>query len=240
MGRAVQTGKRRCVLFLVAVASLCGLGALGAAPSMGAPDTLQFSTGEFTVNCTSTGQLCEPPFEQTVQVPSGGRVTSVVYTAPPGHCSAAKIHVLLDATEIGATGFLEPSETSELALFSDPIRKGSVVLGYKAEGKVGGCNIGQVVSWGGSVVTTVTLPATKINAGPPKKTHRRKATFRFGSNDAGSTFECKVDHRKFRGCASPKKYKGLNVGNHTFKVRSIDSAGNRDSTPASFSWKILP
>ena len=112
MGRAVQTGKRRCVLFLVAVASLCGLGALGAAPSMGAPDTLQFSTGEFTVNCTSTGQLCEPPFEQTVQVPSGGRVTSVVYTAPPGHCSAAKIHVLLDATEIGATGFLEPSETS--------------------------------------------------------------------------------------------------------------------------------
>jgi hypothetical protein len=240
MTRAVQTGRRRCGLLLVAAALLCGLGALGAAPSMGAPATLQFSTGEFTVNCTSTGQLCEPPFQQTVQVPSGGRVTSVMYTAPPGHCSPAKIHVLLDGTEIGATGFLEPNESSELAVFSDPIRKGSVVLGYQAEGKVGGCNVGQVGSWGGSVVTTVTLPETKIKGGPPKKTHRRKATFTFASNEAGSKFECKLDKRKFKGCASPKKYNGLSPGKHTFKVRSIDSVGNRDSTPASFSWRILP
>lgn len=240
MAHLAQRGKRRHLLLLLTAAVLCGLGGLDAARSMGAPATLQFSTGEFTVNCTSTGQLCEPPFEQTVQVPSGGRVTSVMYTASPGHCSAARIHVFLDGTEIGATDFLEPSETSELGLFSDPIRRGSVVLGYKAEGKVGGCNLGQVASWGGSVVTTVTLPATKINAGPPKKTRRHKAIFRFGSNDPGSRFECKLDHGKFRGCASPKKYKGLNAGKHTFRVRSIDSVGNRDSTPASYSWKILP
>ena len=93
---------------------------------------------------------------------------------------------------------------------------------------------------GGTVVTTVTLPETNIQAGPPKKTHRRKATFTFASNEAGARFECKLDHKKFKGCASPKKYKGLGPGKHTFKVRSIDSAGNRDSTPASFKWKILP
>jgi len=240
MARGVQLGRNRFGLLLSSIALLCGLAMLGPAPSSGAPATLQFSTGEFTVNCTSTGQLCDPPFQQTVQVPSGGRVTSVMYTAPPGHCSAAKIHVLLDGTEIGATDFLDPNESSELALFSDPIRKGSVVLGYKAEGRIGGCNSGQVVSWGGSIVTTVTLPETKIKGGPPKKTHQRKASFTFASNDTGSRFECKLDKGKFKGCASPKKYKRLRPGKHIFKVRSIDSAGNSDSTPASFKWKILP
>lgn len=78
-------------------------------------DPFQFSTGEFTVNCTSLGQLCEPPFQQTVQVPSGGRVTSVMYTAPPGHCSPVRIQVLLDGSEIGATDFVDPNKSSELA-----------------------------------------------------------------------------------------------------------------------------
>ena len=31
-----------------------------------------------------------------------------------------------------------------------------MVLGYKAEGKTGGCNAGSLLSWGGSIVTTVT------------------------------------------------------------------------------------
>jgi hypothetical protein len=226
-------------LLLAIAISLLALAGLGPTLSPGAPATLQYSTGEFVVNCTSSGQLCEPPFEQTVQVPSGGRVTSVMYTPPPGHCSPVRIHVLLDGTEIGVTGFVEPNESSELGLFSDPIRKGSVVLGYKAEGKTEGCNSGQLSSWGGSIITTVTLPQTKIRKGPPKKTHRRSARFTFSANEAGSKFECKLDRKKFKRCKSPRKYKGLKPGRHTFKVRSIDSAGNRDSTPARQSWKIL-
>jgi hypothetical protein len=225
------------MLFAIAI-SLLAL-AVGPSLSPGAPATVQYSIQQFTVNCTSSGQLCEPPLEQTVQVPSGGRVTSVRYLRSSFDCSPIRIHVLVDGTEIGVTGFLEPNEGSVVGLFSAPIRKGSVVLGYKAEGKTGGCNSGQLSSWHGGIFTTVTLPQTKIGKRPPRKTHRRSAKFTFSATEAGSKFECKLDRKKFKRCKSPKKYKGLDPGRHTFKVRSIDSAGNRDSTPAKRSWKNL-
>lgn len=239
------------LLFAIAI-SVLALAVVGPSLSPGAPATVQYSgqesTGatvvyseqQFTVNCTSSGQLCEPPLEQTVQVPSGGRVTSVQYLAPASHCSPIRIHVLLDGTEIGVTDFVEPEESSVVALFSNKIRKGQVVLGYQAEGKTGGCNSGQLGSWSGGIFTTVTLPQTKVGKRPPRKTHRRSAKFTFSATEAGSKFECKLDRKKFKRCKSPKKYKGLKPGKHTFKVRSIDSVGNRDSTPAKRSWEILP
>lgn len=234
-------GQRRPIrkLLLVISISLLAL-AVGPSLSPGAPATVEYSIEQFTVNCTSSGQLCEPPLEQTVKVPSGGRVTSVEYVPPASHCSPVRVHVLLDGTEIGVTGFVEPNEASVVGLFSDPIRKGSVVLGYKAEGRTGGCNSGQLGSWGGAIITTVTLPQTKIGKRPPKETHRRSAKFTFSATEAGSKFECKLDRKKFKRCKSPKKYTGLDPGRHTFKVRSIDSVGNRDSTPAKRSWEILP
>jgi hypothetical protein len=38
---------------------------------------------------------------------------------------------------------------------------------------------------------------------------KRKATFRFTSGEAGSTFQCKLDQQKNRSCTSPKTYKRL-------------------------------
>ena len=235
---APRHGRRQLVV--VAAVTLFGLTALGPAFSAGAPATLTYSTGEIVVNCTSSGQLCHPPYRQRVRVPSGGRVTAVRYTPTEGHCSPVRIHVLLDGREIGVTGFVDPDEESELRLFSKPIRKGSVVLGYRAEGKIGGCNTGQLASWGGTVVTKVTLPQTKIGKHPRARTTFRSAVFTFVGNQAKARFDCKLDRGKFRRCASPKRYTGLALGNHTFRVRSIDSAGNRDSTPARFGWTVLP
>lgn len=236
----MSAGRHRRRTVQVAVVSLFALVALAPALSSGAPATLRYATGEFVVNCTGSGQLCDPPFRQTVKVPSGGRVTAVRYTPSQGHCSPIRIHVLLNGTQIGITGFVEPSETSELALLSDPIRKGRAVLGYRAEGRTGGCNVGQLGSWGGRVVTTVTLPETRIGSHPKGKTHRRTARFTFSGNGSGSKFECRLDRGKFRRCASPKAYASLAVGRHVFRVRFIDRAGNRDATPAIFRWRILP
>lgn len=236
----MRAGSHRCGKVVVAAVSLLGLAALAPALSPGAAGTLRYSTGEFVVNCTSSGQLCNPPFRQTVRVPSGGRVTAVRYTPTAGHCSPVRIHVLLNGTQIGVTGFVEPSETSELALLSDPIRKGRAVLGYRAEGRVGGCNSGQLGSWGGRVVATVTLPETKLGAHPKRRTHRRTARFTFSGNGRGAKFECRLDRGRFRRCASPKSYAGLAAGAHVFRVRFIDPAGNRDATPSRFRWRILP
>jgi hypothetical protein len=83
-----------------------------------------------------------------------------------------------------------------------------------------------------------TAPQTKISAGPSGRTASHKATFRFASNEAASTFQCKLDGKKWASCRSPKTYKKLAEGKHTFRVKARDAAGNVDSTPAKRSWRV--
>jgi hypothetical protein len=82
-------------------------------------------------------------------------------------------------------------------------------------------------------------PETTITKRAPNKTENRRATFRFNSDEAGSTFECKLDKAPFKSCSSPKKLKGLAGGAHTFKVRAKDAAGNVDPSPAKDQFKIV-
>jgi hypothetical protein len=62
--------------------------------------------------------------------------------------------------------------------------------------------------------------------------------FTFRSNEPGSTFVCSLDMGGFDGCSSPKNYGGLGDGQHTFRVQAVDAAGNADSSPASYTWRI--
>jgi Right handed beta helix region len=83
-------------------------------------------------------------------------------------------------------------------------------------------------------------PETVITWAPRAKTHARTVTFRFSSDMAGSTFECKLDKRPFRRCRSPKKYKRLKPGKHVFKVRATDTQGRVDPVPAKKKFRVLP
>jgi Domain of unknown function (DUF4394) len=84
-----------------------------------------------------------------------------------------------------------------------------------------------------------TAPNTRISGGPKRRTRARSARFRFRSSEAGSTFQCKLDKKRFRRCRSPKRYRRLRPGKHTFRVRAIDAAGNVDRTPAVRRWRIV-
>ena len=72
------------------------------------------------------------------------------------------------------------------------------------------------------------------------KGRRRTATFVFsGSGGVGAlAFECKLDKRAFAPCASPKRYRRLKRGRHTFQVRAKDSRGALDTTPAGKAFRI--
>jgi hypothetical protein len=83
-----------------------------------------------------------------------------------------------------------------------------------------------------------TAPDTTIDSGPTGTTSSADATFTFSSNEAGATFECKLDSGSFASCSSPQSYIGLSDGSHTFTVRSIDTAGNTDATPATRTWTV--
>ena len=89
-----------------------------------------------------------------------------------------------------------------------------------------------------TAVSDTTAPETKITKKPKKRTTKRKAKFGFKSSEAGSTFQCKLDRKKFKTCSSPYKKK-VKVGKHKFKVRAIDAAGNVDPKPAKFKWRVL-
>jgi DNA-binding beta-propeller fold protein YncE len=81
-------------------------------------------------------------------------------------------------------------------------------------------------------------PDTRITKKPKRRTTKRKAKFKFKSTEPESTFECKLDRRKFKPCDSPFS-KRVKVKKHKFKVRAIDSAGNVDPTPAKRKWKVV-
>ena len=84
-------------------------------------------------------------------------------------------------------------------------------------------------------VDTVT-PVTTITASPANLTTATSASFSFGANKAGSTFQCKLDSASFAACTSPAAYSGLADGSHTFQVKATDTAGNTGS--ASYSWTV--
>jgi subtilisin family serine protease len=88
------------------------------------------------------------------------------------------------------------------------------------------------------IVPDDTRPNTTITAGPRNPTTARNATFRFGSSQAGSKFECRHMSGPWTACTSPRTYRNLAFGVHTFRVRAIDPSGNIDATPALRTWRI--
>jgi hypothetical protein len=75
-------------------------------------------------------------------------------------------------------------------------------------------------------------PETTITAGPIGRTGDSSPSFAFESSDPEATFECSLDGSGFSRCTSPRAYAGVTESPHTFAVRSIDTAGNADPTPA--------
>jgi RNA polymerase sigma factor (sigma-70 family) len=82
-------------------------------------------------------------------------------------------------------------------------------------------------------------PRTSIVSGPSGIVHRPRATFGLDANEDEVTFECSLDGGLYQSCASNVAYAGLGVGEHTFRARARDEAGNVDRTPARRRWTIV-
>ena len=53
-------------------------------------------------------------------------------------------------------------------------------------------------------------------------------------------FECRFDGSTFSPCTSPASFNNLAAGvQHNFQVRAVDISGNRDPTPATFTWDTI-
>lgn len=84
-------------------------------------------------------------------------------------------------------------------------------------------------------------PHTRITFAPAGKTRVRRPVFRFtdSTEQAGTSFQCKVDRQGWRGCGSPVKLKRLNAGKHVFMVRAINAVGEMEPAPQARRFKLV-
>jgi hypothetical protein len=83
-------------------------------------------------------------------------------------------------------------------------------------------------------------PQTTITMHPPRRTRSRRPTFQFRASETAARFQCRLDRRRFAPCRrSFRPARRLSIGRHVLDVRAIDAAGNVDSTPATFRFRVL-
>lgn len=103
-------------------------------------------------------------------------------------------------------------------------------IGGEAGGKAGA---------GGGPAATRDAPATLLRRTPAKRSRDRTPTFRFGADESGASFECRLDGRKFRPCRSPFTAKPVALGHHLFQVRARNRSGLADPSPARYGFLVL-
>jgi Ca2+-binding RTX toxin-like protein len=96
-------------------------------------------------------------------------------------------------------------------------------------------NVGPAASYVWTVDTTP--PETTITGRPPALTNVSSATFDFEANEAGVSFEYKLDDGSFTASDSSLALAALAEGSHTFQVRAVDAAGNVGPA-ASHMWTV--
>lgn len=87
-----------------------------------------------------------------------------------------------------------------------------------------------------------TPPRTRITMGPGSKTRRHKAVFRFadtGEDPLATSFQCKVNHGKWKACHSPFKLRHLRFRRYVLRVRGTDEIGNAETKPVERSFKVI-
>ncbi|MFP2912874.1 Ig-like domain-containing protein, partial [Pyxidicoccus sp. 3LFB2] len=78
-------------------------------------------------------------------------------------------------------------------------------------------------------------PDTSIPRGPETRSDEDNASFEYASTETGVTYQCSLDGREFGPCQNAYD---VGAGEHTLHVRSVDSAGNVDPSPAVYTWTV--
>ncbi|HEX6206540.1 MAG TPA: hypothetical protein VFZ29_12110 [Solirubrobacterales bacterium] len=86
------------------------------------------------------------------------------------------------------------------------------------------------------------LPRTRITFAPASKTRSRSPVFRFtdSTGQTGTTFQCKVDRKPWRGCSSPLRLKRLARGKHVLQIKAVNAAGEMEPKPVKRAFKVVP
>jgi Beta-propeller repeat len=129
---------------------------------------------------------------------------------------------------VSGQGFSTNFPTRDRLQGDQPDRDGFVVRLLRRPPDTGG---------GGGAGEDTDPPETTIDKGPKRKTKKRKAKFRFSSDEAGSSFFCALDRKDAAPCDARERFK-VKRKRHKLFVQAVDPAGNADPTPAPHKWKV--
>jgi hypothetical protein len=141
------------------------------------------------------------------------------------------------ATLLEPTDDRDNSATDFAAVLPAP-RPNSAAPGERACAPAGGQQGGAGVPSGNQ--SGHGAPQTRLKRKPRHNTHDRSPAFAFTSDEAGSSFQCKLDSRPFRSCRSPFTAAELSPGPHRFAVRARDKSGRLDPSPATYAFRVTP
>jgi hypothetical protein len=132
---------RSILILLVSFTAVIASGAASAGPK-------SFSVG---ATCSGGGQLCNNIDTIPLNITAAGGVGEGEFiSSSPFACSDVRIHFLVDGTEVAVTGFVGPGGSTGFVSLGF-IGHGQHTIGVRAEGEVGGCNVGALISWAGTV-----------------------------------------------------------------------------------------
>lgn len=150
----------RLAAALTLAAGIVALGPNGTARA----ETSAQTSYPVSVACTSADQFCEPPYNLLVTTSSA---LQAQFTASPTLCSSIKVYLVVDGVVRSASGFLGPGQGTGFVNLG-PVGPGPHMLSLYAEGTPGGCNVGRLGAYEGTldVITSSATPGgTGNNSG---------------------------------------------------------------------------
>jgi len=81
--------------------------------------------------------------------------------------------------------------------------------------------------------------STTLARHPGKRTYRDVARFVFSASVGGTRFLCKLDDREFESCSSPRIYRNLGNGPHTFEVTALGASDAPEPLLRRYAWRVL-
>jgi hypothetical protein len=124
-------------------------------PVAGSPEAVVTTTYSVAVACSpASGQVCNPVFETSI---TSADILRLQFTAASTGCSSVTLDFQVDGFDVYFSDQLAPGDSTP-AVDVGPVIPGTHVLTVQATGVEGGCNVGTLASWGGTLTVLTAMP----------------------------------------------------------------------------------
>jgi len=163
---------------------------------------------------------------------------TTISSAPPDHTADTSVTVGFggssDAAEFECALDEEPMAECSSPVSYDGLADGPHLVRVVAIDSVG--NVDPTPAEANFVVDTAP-PDTIIASGPTGPVHDRIVPFEYESSEDPGGFQCSLDGASFAVCGTVEHDR--RVGDHLFRVRALDRAGNVDPSPAEHPFTVV-